>query len=81
MPPEMKKLTVRVDERWLESAKLYASRHGTSLSKLIGEYLRELTSDDDAKTPTLQRLSGILPVDASLKTYGEHLNSKYDATA
>jgi hypothetical protein len=38
------KLTVRVDQRWIEPAKAYATRHRTSLSRLISEYLRSLAT-------------------------------------
>jgi len=76
---EKTKLTVRVDERWLEEAKEYAARHNTSLSRLISEFLHILSADqrDARKTPVLKRLTGILPADVSAEEYHEHLAEKY----
>jgi len=44
------RLTVRVDRLWIEPAKRYAEKHGTTLSKLISEYLR-LLSRPELSTP------------------------------
>lgn len=76
---EKKKITVRVDRRWIEPAKEYARDHNTSLSKLISEYLRNLTKERQKldETPILQRLAGILPADASIDEHREHLEEKY----
>jgi hypothetical protein len=76
---EKVKLTVRVDARWLEAAKVYAKRNGISLSRLISEYLRRLTAEEEySDAPILSRLSGILPTSVSLDEYGEHRDAKYD---
>jgi hypothetical protein len=75
---EKVKLTVRVDARWLEAAKAYAKRNRTSLSRLISEYLRRLTAEEDfTDAPILIRLSGILPASTSLDEHGDHLDTKY----
>ncbi len=73
------KLTVRVDRRWLEQAKAYTARHGTTLSKLISEYLRDLSSAERplGPTPVLDRLAGILPADVDVDDYRAHLAEKY----
>ena len=74
-----KKLTVRVDTRWIESAKKYAKRHDTSLSKLISEFLRNLPSEPEPyrQAPILRRLSGILPRDISIEEHRAYLEEKY----
>jgi hypothetical protein len=75
---QTKKLTVQVDARWLEHAKTYAAKHGTSLSTLVSEFLRGLADEQTVtSTPVLQRLSGILPVDASAGSYESYLDQKY----
>ena len=69
------KLTVRVNDQLIQSAKRYARRRGISLSRLIENYLSTLVVEQDkplVQTPILQRLSGILPEDASIK-YQYHL--------
>lgn len=75
------KLTVRVDQNWIEPAKRYARHHGTSLSRLISEYLRSLSDQDTeplaAEAPILQRLTGILPSEASVEDYRRHLRDKH----
>jgi hypothetical protein len=74
------KLTVRVEKELIQAAKRYASKRGTSLSQLIEAYLRTLAIQEDepvASTPVLSRLMGILPPEASIEEYHEHLEDKY----
>jgi hypothetical protein len=73
------KLTVRVDRRWIEPAKEYASRRKTSLSRLISEYLRSLATPETsmADAPVLERLTGILPPDVDIEAYHHHLEEKH----
>jgi len=76
---EKRKLTVRVDARWIEEAKAYAERHDTSLSKLISEFLRNLPGETVSykQAPVLRRISGILPADISIGEHQTHLDEKY----
>jgi hypothetical protein len=70
------KRTVRVDQELLQAAKRYASRQGITLSSLIEEYLRTPAIQQDeayARTPVLQRLTGILPEDATLLEYHRYV--------
>jgi hypothetical protein len=74
------KLTVRVDDQLIQSAKLYARKRGISLSHLIENYLSSLAFEQDeplVQTPILQRLSGILPKDASILDHHKHWEDKY----
>lgn len=73
------KLTIRVDKRWIEPAKRYAVKHGTTLSKMISEYLRAVVSQEQefGETPILQNLSGVLPNDISTSEHGDYLEKKY----
>jgi hypothetical protein len=76
---ERTKLTIRVDRNLLEGAKRYASQHDTTLTRLVSEYLRRLSVEDDllADAPVVQRLSGTLSQEASVKDYREYLEEKY----
>lgn len=74
------KLTVRVDRDLIQSAKRYANRQGITLSQLINNYLRAIAITQDepfTETPLLHRLSGILPANASMQEYQNHLMEKY----
>jgi hypothetical protein len=76
---ERTKLTIRVDKDLLEESKQYAREHGTTLTRLVSEYLRQLSRQGEglSDAPTIRRLSGILPQDASVAEYGEYLDRKY----
>lgn len=76
---EQTKLTVRVPKAWLEDAKAYARQHNTTLTQLVSEYLRQLSSQSDflADAPIVRRLSGILSQDVSLEDYRKYLEEKY----
>ena len=74
------KLTVRVDDQLIQSAKRYARRRGISLSHLIENYLSTLAVEQDEpliQTPILQRLSGVLPEDASIEDQHKRWEQKY----
>jgi hypothetical protein len=76
---ERTKLTVRVPRDLLEGAKRYASEHETTLTRLVSEFLRQLSIQDDplADAPVVQRLSGTLSPDAAIEDYHKHLEEKY----
>lgn len=75
------RLTVRVEQRRLESAKCYAARHGTTLTELISDYLEALSGADglQSDTPILLRLAGIVPTGARVDEHREHLMDKYNS--
>lgn len=76
---EKTKLTVRVPRDFLEGAKRYANEHGTTLTRLVSEFLRQLSIQDDllADAPVVRRLSGTLSPDASVGDYGNYLEKKH----
>jgi hypothetical protein len=80
---EKARLTVRVPAGVLEGAKRYAQENRTSLTRLVSEYLRRLTVQGDplADAPIVQRLSGTLSQDVSVKDYTEYLERKYGQEA
>ena len=76
---EETKLTIRIDRATLERAKRYARQHGTSLTRLVTSHLERLGADDGATgdAPVTRRLTGVLPPEASLQDYRDHLERKH----
>jgi hypothetical protein len=76
---EKTKLTIRVARELPEEAKRYAEENNTTLTRLVSEYLRRLTIQNDslAEAPVVRRLSGILSPDASVEEYQKYLASKH----
>lgn len=57
------KLTLSLDSKVIEAAKRYSEKKGTSISKMVEEYLRRITLSDHKKKITknsLMDLKGIL---------------------
>ena len=74
------KLTIRIDRATLEHAKRYARAHGTSLTRLVTSHLERLGAAGEAagdEAPVTRRLTGVLPANASLQDYREHLERKH----
>ncbi|GAB1453405.1 hypothetical protein MASR2M47_34610 [Draconibacterium sp.] len=79
------KLTLRLNDNVIQRAKVYASNHKISLSKMIESYLDSITKqkEEDKKTsitPLVESLSGVieLPADFDLKKeYHNYLAEKY----
>ena len=73
------KLMIRIERATLERARQYARTHGTSLTRLVTSHLERLGADDEAAgaAPITRRLSGVLPPDASLQDYRDHLERKH----
>jgi hypothetical protein len=74
-----KKLTLSVDEQVIEQARRYSRRHNTSISQLVSNYLAQLDANrgDVAVSPTVRRLTGILPTDTSVEDYQRYLVEKH----
>ena len=77
------RLTIRVPRSVLEDARQYAQENGTTLTRLVSEYLRQLGGRRDflADAPTVQRLSGILSSEITVEDYRKHLEEKYGRDA
>jgi hypothetical protein len=79
------KLTLRLNDKVIERAKIYARSHKISLSKMIESYLDTITKqkEDTEKipiTPLVESLSGVidLPPDYDYKNeYRNYLEEKY----
>lgn len=83
------KLTLRMDEKIIQSAKKYAQKQGVSLSKLVAEYLQIISVKAPSSknrtafelTPILSEITGVLRKTARRKDlrneYHDHLEEKY----
>jgi hypothetical protein len=76
------KMTVRVPRDLLENAKQYARQHDTTLTRLVSNFLRRLSNQDDLLTeaPIVQHLSGSLSQDVSEADYQSYLERKYGSS-
>jgi hypothetical protein len=57
------KLTLKLDKTVIETAKQYAQKNNRSLSKLVENFLRNLTSSDisqEKHSPLVESLTGII---------------------
>lgn len=54
----MKNLTITLEERVLRWAKVWAARHDTSVSRLVGELLRERMQQEEAYGAAMRRFLG-----------------------
>ena len=73
----IKKLTLSVDERTIEKARIYSKEHNTSISRLVSGFLEHLSISNTSTTPRVQRLIGLLPPDTDKAEYHRHLDEKY----
>lgn len=59
-----KKLTLSLNQKVIEQAKIYAKRNGTSLSKMIESYFQSITNSEQDETeieitPLVESLCGV----------------------
>ena len=76
------KLTLRLDDHLIASAKEYSAQTGKSVSKIVSDFFviikNEKLKENDSITPTVQSLKGILKhVDVSTSDYKDYLEEKY----
>lgn len=76
-----RKLTLTVDERVVERAHAYSKAYGTSISKIVTDFLdglgRAAEPGPASYTPTVRRLLGVLPSTVTLDDHRRHLDEKY----
>ncbi len=81
------KLTLTIEKEIIEVAKKYAKEKGQSLSGLIENYLKLITTDrrqitPEKLSPRVQKLRGIIKTDDKIdykEVLTEELSKKYDA--
>ncbi len=77
------KLTLKLNSKVIEQAKLYAKETNTSLSKLIENYLSAVTSNKATSrkvNPIVKSLTGVITLDEKRdykKSYAKYLTEKY----
>lgn len=74
----LKKLTLTVDAAVIERARRYSETHATSISRLVSRFLAGLPTGETRLTPTVARLSGLLPASVDAEEYGRHLEEKHE---
>lgn len=80
------RLTITLDETLIDRAKVYASRHKVTLSKLIEDYLEDLAQKEGEQAaleldPLVESLYGIATLPQKIEdkeAYYDHLIEKYD---
>lgn len=75
-------LNLSIEEDTIERARAYSERHGTSLSRLVGEFLERLVRsvsdrEEDELSPTVRRLIGIGAGETGEEDYRRHLLDRY----
>lgn len=50
----MKNVTVTLDEEVAQWARIWAARHGTSVSRMLGEFLRDRMLEEDGYEAAMQ---------------------------
>lgn len=78
----MSKLTINVDAATVARAKRYAARHGTSISRLVEQFLDLVSGHGEGQgeglTPVLARLRRAFKgADLDVRAYRRHLRRKY----
>jgi hypothetical protein len=74
------KLTLKMEQKVIHTAKLYAKRNNRSLSKIVENYFRNLTpvrSVSKKHSPIVERLSGVLSGDDLVKIAHEDERARY----
>jgi hypothetical protein len=77
------KLTLRLDDEAIETAKRYASERGISVSKLVENFFVALESEASSEdgdveiSPFVESLRGTLPEDVGEADYIDHLEEKH----
>lgn len=64
------KLTLTIPEETLKSAKAFSKKYGKSISKLVTQYLSQLTQNKKSKTPgnvhpLVSKMTGIVNIPSS----------------
>ena len=76
------KLTLKLDKKTIEKAKLYARKNNLSLSQIVEMYFKYIVNEKDFEnyTPLIKELSGIIEMGNSADykdDYTDYLIKKY----
>jgi hypothetical protein len=81
-PTRRRPKNLLLDPEAVTRGERYSQRHGTNLSRLVGDFLRALplAANEATLTPAVRRLWGVArDASADRETYREHLVRKYRA--
>lgn len=72
-------MNISLDPDVLARAQVYSARHETSISQLVGDFLRALPLDGDAErlTPVVRRLRGVGVGIGAAADHHAHLATKH----
>lgn len=73
-------LNLSVERASIERARRYSELHGTSISRLVDQFLGALPLGEPADgdlPPIVRRLAGILREDVTMEDYRRHLEEKH----
>jgi hypothetical protein len=74
-------VNLSLEHEAVERARRYSARHGTSISKLVNDYLANLPVDEERErpelTPAVRRLLGVAAGKADRDDYHRYLEEKY----
>lgn len=70
----MRNLTITVEERVARWARIWAAKHGSSMSKLVGSLLKEKMEQEQGYQAAIKRDLARAPM--ALKSAGEHYPSR-----
>ncbi len=73
------KLTLRIEEELINKIKQFSKEKGYSVSKLVENYFKSLTTEKGEElTPTVKKLKGLLKnTQVKEEDYKKHLEDKY----
>ena len=73
------KLTLRMEEELINTAKLYSARSGKSVSKIVADLFTLIQADNskNAVTQNVSSLKGVIKSDSSESDYRAHIESKH----
>mgnify|MGYP001176712063 FL=1 len=76
------KLTLKLDQKIIQSVKQYAMTNNRSLSRLVEDYFRNLISENEPQrqfSPLVEELSGVISEkDMEKHNYIDYLEQKYE---
>jgi len=73
------KLTLRMEEELINTAKVYSVRSGKSVSKIVADLFKSIQNNnkDEVITQNVSSLKGVIKNNVSESDYKAHLENKY----
>lgn len=76
------KLTLKLDQKVIQSIKIYAEKNNRTLSRLVEDYFRKLVEENKTSkkfSPLVEELSGVISeTDIMNLDYTSYLEKKYE---